>query len=275
MHNSRLQLICVCAVFLWLSNASTSMEQESSASVTEQPTTKFITAPIAQQRKGLDSWPKIIAPHSPAVDRANQTIAKMNQSTSDALRECDDDYRQFKNLPESARVKGGWDRKVRITMRGPRFVAMVADETSFCDGSYPNNDHVAVVFDMSTGELVNWTSLMTGVDETAATTFKSIDGATTSGISTSGLTELALNKSVKDSECKKALESLGQLEFQVWPDAKRGQLVIKPIGLPHVVQACEEDIGLSIPEARKQGFSEAILGAIEQARRSAASTLKK
>jgi len=251
------------------------MEQESSASVTKQPTTRFTTAPIVQPRKGLDSWPRIIAPHGPAVDRANETIAKMNQSTSDALRECDDDYRQFKNLPESARVKGGWDRKVKITMRGPRFVAMIADETSFCDGSYPNNDHVAVVFDMATGELVNWTSLMTGADETAATTFKSIDGAVSSGLSTSGLTELALKSADTDPECKKALESLGQLEFQVWPDAKRGQLVIKPIGLPHVVQACEEDIRLSIPEARDQGFSEAILGAIEQAQRFAASTLKK
>lgn len=275
MHNPRLQLICVCSVFLLKSNVSSGLGQEPSAHPAKQPTTIFTITRITQTRKGLDSWPMIVAPHSPSVDRANKTILEMNESTSEALRECDDDYRQYKNLPESARVKGGWDRKVKVTMRGPRFVAMVADETSFCDGSYPNDDHVAVVFDMATGELVKWTDFVIGVNETAAATFKSIDGATSSGISTTGLTELALKRADTDPECRQALESLGQMEFQIWPDARHEQLIVKVMGLPHVVRACEEDIGLSIPEARQQGFRDDILGPIEQAHRLAASMLKK
>ena len=275
MHNQRFQLICVCAVFLVMSNVPSGLGQELSAHPAKQPTTIFTIARIPQPRKGLDSWPEIVAPRSPSVDRANKTIAEMNESTSEALRECDDDYRQYKHLPESARVKGGWDRKVKVTMRGPRFVAMVADETSFCHGSYPNNDHASVVFDMSTGELVKWTDFTMGGNESAAATFKSIDGATSSGISTSDLTELALKRANTDLECRKALKSLGQMEFQVWPDARHEQLIVKAIGLPHVVQACEEDIGLSIPEARAQGFREDVLAAIEKAHQLIHSPLKK
>jgi hypothetical protein len=152
---------------------------------------------------------------------------------------------------------------------------MVADETSFCDGLYPNNDHVAVVFDMATGELVKWIDFTIGVNEAAAATFKSIDGTTSSGLSTSGLTELALKRTDTDPECRQALESLGQMEFQIWPDARHGELIVKAIGLPHVAQACEEDIGLSIPEAREQGFREDVLAAIEKAHQLIHSPLKK
>ena len=275
MHNQRLRLICVCAVFLLKSDVSSGLGQEPSAHPAKQPTTLFTVARTTQRRKGLDNWPKIVAPHSPSVDRVNKTIAEMNESTSEALRECDDDYRQYKNLPETARVKGGWDRKVNVAMRGPRFVAMVADETSSCNGSYPNNDHLAVVFDMATGELVEWTHFMLGGNESAAATFTAIDGATSSGISTSGLTELALKRADADPECRRALESLGQMEFQIWPDARHGQLIVKAIGLPHVVQACEEEIGLSIPEAREQGFRDDVLAAIEKAHQLIHSSVKK
>jgi hypothetical protein len=150
---------------------------------------------------------------------------------------------------------------------------MTATETSFCDHSYPLNDHAAVVFDMTTGELLNWENLLAAVADAWATSSKSIDGATSPEIVMPALTELAVRRA--DPECKNALERSGDLAFEIWPDARRGQLMIKATGLPHVTQACEETIGLSISEARKLGFSREVLDAIEQAHRKENSSRKR
>ena len=267
-------IICLLGISFSLCTA-VSGAQGTGRRTGSQSSTIFTVGPTSHLRKGLDVWPKIIAPQNPAADRANAIISAMNRSAAKALRDCDDSYRQNFGLPGSARIKDDWDRRITVTMRGPRFIAMTATETSICDRSYPLNDHVSVVFDMATGELARWTDFMIGVNETAATTFKSIDGATSSGISTSGLTELALKRADTDPECRQALESLGQIEFQVWPDARHRQLIVKAIGLPHVVQACEEDIGLSIPEAREQGFRDDVLAAIEKAHQLLHSPVKK
>jgi len=150
-------------------------------------------------------------------------------------------------------------------MRGPRFIAMTATETSICDRSYPSNDHAAVVFDMTTGELVSWKTFLPTVDGASARSGESIDGATSPEIAMPSLSDLAVGRA--DPECKRALEDSGELVFQIWPDAGRGQLMIKATGQPHVTQACEETIGLTISEARKLGFSGELLSAIDQAHR--------
>jgi hypothetical protein len=87
------------------------------------------------------------------------------------------------------------------------------------------------------------------------------------------LTELALRRA--DPGCKKALEESGALVFQLWPDAMRGQLMMKATGQPHVTQACEETIGLSVLEAKTLGFSNEILEPIQQAHRIENSTKKR
>jgi hypothetical protein len=225
----------------------------------------FSLGPAMHLRKGLDAWPKVISPRTPAVDHANAIIAAMNRSTVEALRDCDNFYRQSLGLPESTRVKADWDRRITVAMRGPRFIAMTATETSFCGGAYPLNDHVAVVFDMTTGELINWEKFLEAVEGASATSWKSGDGATSPEIVMPSLSELAIGRA--DPVCKRALEEFGELQFQIWPDARSGQLMIKATGQPHVTQACEETIGLSIPEARKLGFSTEVLDAIEQVHR--------
>ncbi len=233
----------------------------------------FSVGPTKHLRKGLDAWPRIIAPRSPAVDRANAIISAMNQSAAEALRNCDDSYRQNFGLPDSARVQADWDRRITVTMRGPRFIAMTATETSFCDRSYPLNDHAAVVFDMTTGELLNWEKFLAAVDNASATSWKSIDGATSPEIVMPSLAELTVERA--NPKCKKVLEESGELVFQIWPDARRGQLMIKATGQPHVTQACEETIGLPVSEARKLGFSREVLEAIEQAHRIEISSQKR
>lgn len=190
----------------------------------------------------------------------------MNQGTRKALHDCDKFYRQSQGRPESSGEQAVWDRKITVTMRGPRFVAMRATETSFCGGAYPLNTHAAVVFDMMTGELVEWGKFFAAANGASAESDTTDDGATSPEISLHAFTTLALGRA-EDPECKRALGDSGELVFQVWPDARRGQLMIQANGQHHVTQGCEETIGLPIAEARKLGVSEEVLDALSQAHR--------
>ncbi len=62
--------------------------------------------------------------------------------------------------------------------------------------------------------------------------------------------------------------------YVVWPDAKGERVIAEPFGLTHAVQACAEQFSLTIEQSREMGFSESLLGAIEEAHRIAPSTAK-
>lgn len=224
-----------------------------------QPTAAFSIGPIRHPHEGLDAWPKVTAPRTPAVEHANAIISAMNRETIGDFWDCE--------------ARADWERRITVTMRGPRLIAMTDTETLFCGNAYPFNDHAAVVFDMTTGELVDWKEFLEGVDGVSTMSGKSIDGATSSEVVMPSLTQLAVGRA--DPECKKVLKDSGELVFQIWPDARRGQLMIKATGQPHVTQACEETIGLSVSEARKLGFSREVLEAIEQAHRIEGSSQKR
>ncbi len=214
-----------------------------------QASAVFSINPTTQLRKGLDVWPKIAATRNPAVDSANAIIAAMNQGTVKALRHCDDFYRQSQGLPKAARVRADWTRRITVPMRGPRFIALRATETPFCGGAYPLNDHAAVVFDMTTGKLIEWQGFL-AADASAASDTTG-DGAKSAEITMPSSTSLALKRA--DPEGRSALGDSGDLVFQIWPDASRDELMIQANGQPHVTQGCEQIIGLSMTEAKKLG----------------------
>jgi hypothetical protein len=221
----------------------------------------------------MDAWPQIVGPQTPEVKRVNADLSAMNRQTLASLRECDADFRRYQAdvvKPKTrANVSGDWTRKVTITMNGPRFVSMIADESQACEGAYPLNALIPIVFDMNTGERIDWKSLSPGGTGVFAGAEESPDGTSSPGLFIPALMKLAVSRATGD--CREAMQHfdhLGQdsdLPFVVWPDAKRGLLMTKASGWPHVIQACEEKIGLTIAEARKLGFSEELLVSLEQA----------
>jgi hypothetical protein len=164
-------------------------------------------------------------------------------------------------------------------MNGPRFVSMIAEESQACEGAYPLNAFIPIVFDMNTGDRIDWKSLSPGGTGVFAGAEQSPDGTASPGLFIPSLMRLAVSRATGD--CKEPMQHfdhLGQnsdLPFVIWPDAKRGLLMTKASGLPHVVQACEEKIGLTITEARKLGFSQELLDSLEQAHQAVRSTRRK
>ncbi|HEY2857557.1 MAG TPA: hypothetical protein VGJ21_04025 [Terracidiphilus sp.] len=215
-------------------------------------------------RKGVDLWPLIANPSASVQQRINQTLAKLNLKLADSLKQCDADYREWSKQSGDNATKdssGDWERKIRVTMIGPRLLSMVAADSQFCGGAYPNAETFAMVFDLNTGKPLNWMAIIAPSSQAKPYSDTIYDGTTVGALIVPALLEMSRAKA--DAECKDALED--GLSYQLWPDAKTGTLVAEPFDLPHVVAACAEDLSLTPAQARKLGFDESILTAIEQA----------
>ncbi len=224
-------------------------------------------APIRQVRKGLDAWPLILNANDATSKRLNTTLQEMNQKLTGALKACDANYREWaKNTGGATEAKlpkaGEWERRVEVTMTGPRYISIVAiDKIIFCGGAYPDSDHIAMVFDMSTGDPVNWTAMIAKTAGASSYTDSVYDGTRVATVIFQALEKISLAKA--STECKDAFTD--RQSFLIWPDAAREQLVALPFALPHVVQACAQEIDLTLDQARELGFDEAVIDSIQQA----------
>ena len=223
--------------------------------------------PIVHLRKGVDAWPLIAHPANAAELRVNASLQEMNHRLAQALRGCDDALALSPQSKDSAGQKikdatGDWERRVTVAMQGPRFLSLiVSDEISFCGGNYPNREDIAVVFDLTTGELVRWDAFVAQSAEAQADSESTLDGSRQATLILPALEKL--NTPAADDACKNVFKE--KQSFLVWPDAQMGQLEAEATGLPHVVQGCVQKIRLSTKKARELGFNDDLLTAIEQA----------
>lgn len=222
--------------------------------------------PMKHLRKGVDAWPLIANPSSPAEQHVNATLARLNKRLASTLQECDANLRgSIKETGQPANgqdpTAGDWSRTVEVTMAGPRFLSIVATDETDCGGAHPDSDTMAMVFDMTTGAPVNWIGFLPKSASPSAITDSVSDGSTMGALVLPVLEKM--NLAAADAECKDAF--LDPQGFQLWPDAKHETLVAQPFDLPHVVQACANEINLTLDQARKVGFDETLLAAIRQA----------
>jgi len=147
---------------------------------------RFSIGPIPHFRRGMDAWPKIVGPQTAEVKRVNAALSAMNRQTVVSLLKCDADFRRYHAGEVKPRdrsdVSGDWTREVIVTMNGPRFVSMIADETQVCTGAYPLNAFIPIVFDMKTGERADWKSLSPSGTEVFAGAEESPDGTSSLGL---------------------------------------------------------------------------------------------
>lgn len=236
---------------------------------------KFRAGPVRQLRKGVDAWPFIVNPATPAELRVNASLARLNSRLVLALRNCDKGARA--EMKEMGTVRKGqdsveddWSRHVEVTMTGPRFLSMVATEDTFCGGAYPNSDTIAMVFDMTTGIPVDWVETVAKSAGATANGDMASDGSRIGALVLPALQKI--NLAAASAECKDAFED--PQPFLLWPDARHGTLVAEAFDLPHVVRACAEEIPLTLEQARKLGFNESLLSAIERAHSQASAAPK-
>jgi hypothetical protein len=234
----------------------------------------FALQPIRQLRKGVDAWPLILNANDAASKRVNQTLEEMNQELTSALKECDTNYLAWaKDTGDASAGKGvadDWERKVAVTMAGPRFVSVIATDDFFCGGAYPDSNRVVMVFDMSTGDLVDWTAMIAKSAGASPLADSGYDGTSVVALVLPALEKI--NLASVSPECKDAFDE--RQPFLIWPDAPKEQLVAVAYGLPHVVAACAEEVHLTMEQARALGFDEILIDSIKLAHGVSAATPK-
>ncbi len=267
-------LLCVLVPFIASVDAQTGTPGSSGIPPTTGAGTIQIE-PVKELRKGVDMWPLIVNPGNAAEQRVNATLTKLNNRLTQALKVCDAGIlEQSKQMDDTAKGKDptsdDWSRKVQVTMKGPRFLSLVATDESFCGGAHPDSGQMALVFDMTTGAPVNWMALVAKSAGASTYTDTVTDGSTAGALVVPALQKM--NLAAANADCKDAFQD--PQSFLLWPDAKSGTLVAMPFDLPYATQACANPINLTIEQARKLGFSESLLGAIEQANRQSGITPK-
>ena len=229
----------------------------------------FKTEPVKQLRQGVDAWPSIVNPATPAELRVNAALTRLNQRLAQALRECDANANeQMKPIAAAAKgpdpASGDWSRTVKVTMQGPRFLSLVAiDSYVNCGGAHPDSDTMAMVFDMTAGTPVNWPAMVAKSAGASSFVDSVADGSKVGALVLPALAKIYATQAGAD--CKEAFQD--PQSFLIWPDAKQGTLVVEAFDLPHVVQACATNLNLTIAQARELRFDESLLSAIEQAHR--------
>jgi hypothetical protein len=93
--------------------------------------------PLRHIREDVDLWPHIAQPKGDAELRVNARLTRLNQAFVKDLRDCDAGIIEFEKgeCDSQASTKDDWSRGIKITMRGPRFLSMIARMVSSAEGA--------------------------------------------------------------------------------------------------------------------------------------------
>jgi hypothetical protein len=197
---------------------------------------------VAQPALGpnLAAFPRLAAADGPSK-RINQALTKADAMVRDAAEGCHEDALAAKD-PD-----GGWQRSVVVAMRGPGYLTLVASDSWFCGGAYPDTLSFALDYDLKTGSPLNLARLLPKALVHTTSLDNAGDGIQLGVVASPALTALYLELAKPDSDCAQSLEQ-EDLHFMLWPDAAADGVGMKPSGLAHAIEACGPEV--TIPEAR-------------------------
>ena len=203
------------------------------------------------------AFPRIAAPQTAATSKINAALARLDRRWAGFVRDC---------------LAGGKDneasRSVEITMRGARYLAVVAHDDESCGGAHPDESRTALTYDLTTGRPVDWRQLL-GPRLVATTAVDNVIDGTVIGLVSSPELQRLYVRTLKAAgsedaswwkDCAEVLAD-EDLKFSVWPDAKTHALMLEP-ELPHAVQACGDDAAISPATLGTFGASPDLIAAL-------------
>lgn len=204
---------------------------------------------------GVAAFPRLVAaPGDRAADRINQALGRADERVRRAAKDCRTQDGQ----------KTDWTRTISVTMRGPHFLSLVAADSWFCGGAYPDSDQFPLVYDLTSSAPVNWSRLFPTALVRKTGTETAGDGTVVGTVSSPELHGLYLKGHNSSSECAEALAD-PSLAFTLWPSARTAGITIQPFGLPHAVTACASDWTIPLSVLRKLNVRHELLDAIAEA----------
>jgi hypothetical protein len=208
---------------------------------------------------GVAAMPQIVGPADKAQQRINRALRLLDHNVLQAVRSCGD---------------GNWQRTVTVPMGGPAFLAVkVTDNVSCSNAAHPTAATWSIVYNLSTGQPVDWTRYLpaTLTGRTALAT--QLDGTKVVTLASSKLLDLYLSNyrsgatDNEAKECRRVLrdaEKEGVASVMVWPDAVGGGLAAE-VSLPHAMAACMEPVIIPLATLRDEGTAISLLHALAKA----------
>jgi hypothetical protein len=225
----KIRLICLTLVAALVAGAGAAAQEGGVDLIAQKP-----LAP------NLAAFPRLAAADGP-WQRINQSLAKADARVRDAGEGCHADA-VAANVPD-----GGWQRSVAVVMRGPGYLSLVATDSWYCGGAYPDTNRFALNYDLKTGSPLNWARLLPKALVQTASLDAAGDGTQLGLVASPALTALYLELAKPDSDCTELLQQQ-ELHFMLWPDAAADGVGMEPSGLAHAIEACGPEV--TIPEAR-------------------------
>ena len=210
--------------------------------------------------KGVAAFPRLEATGdvtAPAAARVNASLARLDLSVTRAAAEC------RKGARRSSNKEAGdlWSRTIEVTMRGPRFLSLIATDSYSCGAAYPSDGIVLpLVYDLSTGLPVNWLNYLPAGAKSELS--DSADGAKMGVVTWPALSARAHKEASADCKDSFAGDADADVQFVLWLDAKTAKVVAQPSSFPHAMAACANTVELSVSDARTMGMHGAVLDAL-------------
>ncbi|MGU3403826.1 hypothetical protein [Methylobacterium brachiatum] len=215
----------------------------------------------------IDALPQIVDPVDEAERKINAAVKRIDAHVRKAAQTCKQEGGKY----------ASWDRSVQTPMRGPRFLSYVINDSWSCGGPHPNNSTTAIVYDLTTGAPVDWTTLLPPALTGKVVLEAQADGTRMVALSSKRLHNLYLQayrpktgKSAEDTDDKECREAVTETfsgeppAMTVWPDAETGGLAVA-FDLVHAVQACADTVVIPTSTLRREGVQALLTDAIDAA----------
>ena len=204
--------------------------------------------PAPNLAKDAEGLPMLVG-GTRAIAKINRALAAANARQFQEMKDC---------LRDAPQEGFWWEQAAEATLLGARFVSFYRHGNFSCGGAHPNFIMDAFVFDLRTGQKVDWRKLLP----------PELAGKPGTELASSQLTALFVAASDKDSapECKEEFERV-DLHFQLWPDGKAKGLAIHTSSLPHSVEGvCAGPVTIPLATLKTLGVNAALLRDIETSR---------
>jgi hypothetical protein len=218
----------------------------------DAPVTMRAPKPVAH---GIAAFPRIAKPLDAAAAKINRALEGADASVDRLAVDCN----HYK----------GWQRNVAVTMQGPRYLSLLAGDSWYCGGAYPDTDLTALVFDLSSGTPIDWVKLFPA--DLIAKAGPSPGGGVSDPIliGSPKLWDLFVKtaNAAEHDECDDVRNKAADFgtTLMIWPDAKDDAIDLVAAEFPHVVKACIGPATVPTAELRKLGIDAALLDAIDEA----------
>jgi hypothetical protein len=204
--------------------------------------------PAPNLAKDAEALPTLVG-GTRAIAKINRALAAANARQLQDMKDC---------LRDAPQEGFWWEQAAEATLLGARFVSFYRHGNLSCGGAHPNFIMDAFVFDLRTGQPVDWRKLLPA----------ELVGKRGTELASSQLTALFVAATDQDGapECKEEFEHV-DLRFQLWPDAKARGLAMHTSSLPHRVEGvCGGPVTVPLATLKTLGVNAALLRDIETGR---------